>query len=145
MTQRACFLLLGVVVLFLGSALRPVAAYVDRGEWGAGLPRQPLPAAVGGLISAPLSCLRRSPRAPDYGSRTRRSCALFRRMGPLYRKQGGKWKSGTAMQSQSNADWTLVSVSVEPLTPGEYTVRYRTVFSDTHLVSGAWVFEVRHQ
>ena len=71
MTQRACFLPLGVVVLFLGSALRPVAAYVDRGEW--------------------------------------------------------------------------VSVSVEPLTPGEYTVRYRAVFSDTHLVSGAWVFEVRHQ
>jgi methionine-rich copper-binding protein CopC len=49
-------------------------------------------------------------------------------------------KRDTAIDS---ADWSHVSVSVEPLTPGEYSVRYRAVSADTHLVSGAWVFEVR--
>ncbi|HTV33955.1 MAG TPA: copper resistance CopC family protein [Methylocella sp.] len=35
-----------------------------------------------------------------------------------------------------------VSTSVDTLTPGEYTVRYRAISADGHQVSGAWVFEV---
>ena len=35
-----------------------------------------------------------------------------------------------------------VSTSVETLSPGEYTVRYRALSADGHQVSGAWVFEV---
>ena len=36
-----------------------------------------------------------------------------------------------------------VSVGVNPLAPGKYTVRYRALSADGHLVSGAWDFEVR--
>lgn len=42
-------------------------------------------------------------------------------------------------------DPSHVSTSVEALTPGEYTVRYRAISADGHQVSGAWVFEVRSQ
>ena len=42
-----------------------------------------------------------------------------------------------------SADAAHVSVSVNPLTPGKYTVRYRALSADGHLVSGAWDFEVR--
>ncbi len=42
-------------------------------------------------------------------------------------------------------DPSHVSTSVEALTPGEYTVRYRAVSADGHQISGAWAFEVRHQ
>ncbi|HXZ14794.1 MAG TPA: copper resistance CopC family protein [Roseiarcus sp.] len=41
-----------------------------------------------------------------------------------------------------SADPAHVSVSVNPLTPGRYTVRYRALSADGHLVSGAWDFEV---
>ncbi len=41
-----------------------------------------------------------------------------------------------------HADPAHVSVSVNPLTPGKYTVRYRALSADGHLVSGAWDFEV---
>jgi len=42
-----------------------------------------------------------------------------------------------------SADPAHVSVSVNPLTGGKYTVRYRALSADGHLVSGAWEFEVR--
>jgi copper resistance protein C len=41
------------------------------------------------------------------------------------------------------ADAAHVSVSVPPLTAGKYTVRYRALSADGHIVSGAWEFEVR--
>lgn len=41
------------------------------------------------------------------------------------------------------ADPSHVSVSVEALTPGEYTVRYRAVSADGHIVSGAFNFVVK--
>jgi copper resistance protein C len=41
-----------------------------------------------------------------------------------------------------SADAAHVSVGVNPLTPGKYTVRYRALSADGHLVSGAWDFEV---
>ncbi|PWB82148.1 MAG: copper resistance protein CopC [Methylocystaceae bacterium] len=42
-----------------------------------------------------------------------------------------------------SADPAHVSVSVNPLTPGKYTARYRALSADGHLVSGSWEFEVR--
>lgn len=42
-----------------------------------------------------------------------------------------------------SADSSHVSVSVNRLTPGKYTARYRALSADGHLVSGAWEFEVR--
>jgi methionine-rich copper-binding protein CopC len=42
-----------------------------------------------------------------------------------------------------SADPAHVSVGVNPLTPGKYTVRYRALSADGHMVSGAWDFEVR--
>jgi hypothetical protein len=41
-----------------------------------------------------------------------------------------------------SADPAHVSVGVNPLTPGKYTVRYRALSADGHMVSGAWDFEV---
>jgi copper resistance protein C len=48
-----------------------------------------------------------------------------------------------AVVSASGADPAHVSVSDNRLTPGKYTVRYRALSADGHLVSGAWEFEVR--
>lgn len=40
-------------------------------------------------------------------------------------------------------DPSHVTVSVDPLIPGKYTVRFRALSADGHLVSGAWDFEVK--
>ena len=168
MTQRACFLSLGVAVLFLGSALRPVAAYADRGEWGAGLPRQPLTAAVGALDLRAPELPPPKPASPRLQFAHAKVVRSFPENGAVVPETVGKvevWYSdaianafvalavinaaGDRVDKRDaaidSADGSHVSVSVEALTPGEYTVRYRAVSSDTHLVSGAWVFEVRHQ
>lgn len=42
-----------------------------------------------------------------------------------------------------SADPAHVSVGVNALAPGKYTVRYRALSADGHMVSGAWDFEVR--
>ncbi len=41
------------------------------------------------------------------------------------------------------SDPAHVTVGVNPLTPGKYTVRYRALSADGHMVSGAWEFEVK--
>jgi hypothetical protein len=41
------------------------------------------------------------------------------------------------------SDPSHVSVGVDRLVPGKYTVRYRALSADGHIVSGAWDFEVR--
>lgn len=41
-----------------------------------------------------------------------------------------------------SADPAHVSVGVNPLAAGKYTVRYRALSADGHMVSGAWDFEV---
>ena len=43
-----------------------------------------------------------------------------------------------------SADPAHVSVGVNPMTPGKYTVRYRALSADGHMVSGAWEFDVQH-
>lgn len=40
------------------------------------------------------------------------------------------------------SDPSHVSVGVNELKPGKYTVRYRALSADGHIVSGAWDFEV---
>lgn len=42
-----------------------------------------------------------------------------------------------------SADPAHVSVSVNQLSPGKYTARYRALSADGHMVSGSWEFEVR--
>lgn len=42
-----------------------------------------------------------------------------------------------------SADPAHVSVGVNPMTPGKYTVRYRALSADGHMVSGAWEFNVQ--
>ena len=41
------------------------------------------------------------------------------------------------------SDPAHVSVSVSPMIPGKYTVRYRALSADGHMVSGAWEFDVQ--
>lgn len=41
------------------------------------------------------------------------------------------------------ADPAHVTVGVNALTPGKYTVRYRALSADGHIVSGAWEFDVK--
>ena len=41
-----------------------------------------------------------------------------------------------------SADPTHVSTSINVLAPGKYTVRYRAMSADGHIVSGKWGFEV---
>lgn len=40
------------------------------------------------------------------------------------------------------SDPSHVSVGVNQLSPGKYTVRYRALSADGHIVSGAWEFEI---
>jgi methionine-rich copper-binding protein CopC len=47
--------------------------------------------------------------------------------------------------ASDGSDPSHVSTNVEALAPGEYTVRYRAISADGHIVSGAWVFEVRQK
>jgi methionine-rich copper-binding protein CopC len=42
-----------------------------------------------------------------------------------------------------SADSAHVSVNVNPMPPGKYTVRYRALSADGHMVSGAWEFDVQ--
>jgi hypothetical protein len=157
---------LALAILFQGSVLRPAVAYGDRSESGAGLPRQPLAAAVPALeLRAP------DPPLPKPASLGRQFAhAIIVRTTPekgtVAPKTVGKvdvWydagirddfaalavinASGDRVDKRDaaidSADQSHVSVSVEALTPGEYTVRYRAMSIDGHLVSGAWAFEVR--
>lgn len=41
------------------------------------------------------------------------------------------------------SDPAHVTVGVNALTPGKYTVRYRALSADGHMVSGAWEFDVK--
>ncbi|MCX7900603.1 MAG: copper resistance protein CopC [Methylocystis sp.] len=42
-----------------------------------------------------------------------------------------------------SSDPSHVSVGVNQLASGKYTVRYRALSADGHIVSGAWEFEVK--
>ncbi|HUB64990.1 MAG TPA: copper resistance CopC family protein [Methylocella sp.] len=168
MNQRACVVPLALAILFLGSTLWPVAAYGDRSDSSAGLQRKQLAAAVPALeLRAPEPPL---PKPASLGLQF--AHAIIVRTSP---EQGavapqtvGKvevWydagirsefvalavinAAGDRVDKHDAAidtfDPSHVSTSVEALTPGEYTVRYRALSADGHQVSGAWVFEVNGQ
>jgi len=167
--KRRAILLLLAAILISASVPHPIAARADRSESGAALPWRMLAAAGSGLELRSIE----PPPHERGSSRLRFAHARVVRSFPKdgaavspealgkvevwYNDPIGKDfvalavinaagervdKRGAAIDS---ADWTHVSVSVEHLPPGEYTVRYRAVSSDTHLVSGAWVFVVRGQ
>jgi hypothetical protein len=167
MNQRECFLPLATAILFLESGLHPVAAYGDRSESGAGLLLQPLAAAVptpelhgaGPPLPKPASLGLRFAHAKLVRTAPEQGAVAPETVGKVeVWYDAGIAKAFVALAVINAAgdrvdkcdvavdtfDPTHVSVSVEALTPGEYTVRYRAVSADTHLVSGAWVFEVRN-
>ncbi len=156
-------------ILINASVSCPNAAYADRGEHGSGLPRQPLTAGGGppGLRPVePPAPERATPRPRFAHARVVRSFpgdgaavppGTVGKVEVWYNDPIGKDFVALAVLNTAGervdkrdaaidgADWTHVTVSVDRLPPGEYTVRYRAVSSDTHLVSGAWVFVVRGQ
>jgi copper resistance protein C len=165
MNQRAGCLPLAVAILFLVGALQPVAAYVDRSESSAGIQRQPI------VAPAPALELRvpelRIPKPASLGRQFAHAIIVrtFPERGTVAPETVGKvevWydagirddfvalavinAAGDRVDKRDaaidSADQSHVSASVEALTPGEYTVRYRAISADGHIVSGAWIFEV---
>ena len=165
MNQRVNFLLLAAAMLVPGGTSWPAAAYGDLSGSGARLPGQPLVPAVPALELRAIE-----PPPPEPAGRGQRFAhAIIIRTSP---EQGGVapetigkvdvWydagirddfvalavinAAGDRVDKRDAAidssDQAHVSASVEALTPGEYTVRYRALSADGHLVSGAWVFEV---
>ena len=167
MNHRAHFLPLVSAFLLIEGTPQPVAAYVDRRESSAVLPRQALAAvpALGLRASQPPL-----PKPANLGQRF--AHAIIVRTSPekgaAAPQNVGKvevWydagirnefvalavisATGDRVDKHDAAidmfDPSHVSTSVEALTPGEYTVRYRAISADGHQVSGAWVFEVNGQ
>jgi copper resistance protein C len=157
---------LAIAVLVLGSAFRPAAAYIDRSESGSALPRQPLAAAVPALelrateppppkpaspgqLFAHAIIVRTSPEQGGVAPETVGKVEVWYDAGirddfvalAVINAAGDRVDKHDA--AIDRFDQSHVSASVEALTPGEYTVRYRAMSADGHLVSGAWLFEVR--
>jgi methionine-rich copper-binding protein CopC len=168
MNWGACFLPLAAAILFMGSALWPVAASVERGESGASLARQPLATAVSGLELRAVEPSLPKPASPGLRVAHATIVRTFPERGAEAPETVGKvdvWyneeirnelvalavinAAGDRVDKRDaaidSADGSHVSTSVEALTPGEYTVRYRAISADGHLVSGAWVFVIRGQ
>jgi methionine-rich copper-binding protein CopC len=150
---------------FLVSSFQPLAAGVDRSHPGVGPPGR-------SVVAAPafeLEGLGRNSRAPSQ-PRQRVAHAIVVRTSPeqsgVAPETIGKvevWydsgirddfaalavidAKGDRVDKRDaaidKADQSHVSASVDALAPGVYTVRYRAMSADGHLVSGAWQFEVR--
>jgi copper resistance protein C len=165
MNQRAGFLPLAVTILCLASTSQPVAADVDRSESGAGVRRQPAatssalelrvperhfptPASLGQQFAHAI-IVRTSPEKGTVAPETVGKVEVWYDAGirddfvalAVVNAAGDRVdKHDAAIDS---ADQSHVSTSVGSLSPGEYTVRYRAISADGHIVSGAWIFEVR--
>lgn len=153
-----------LAILALSGAFQPVAANVERAEPAPGLPSRP-PAALPELLlpspeaSAPAArnsrqkvahaiIVRTSPDqsgvAPDsigkvevwYDAGIRDDFAAL----AVIDANGERVDKRDAAIDSS--DQSHVSASVGILGPGTYTVRYRALSADGHIVSGAWNFEV---
>jgi copper resistance protein C len=168
MSQRFSFLPLAAAIPFLASTIHPAAAYVDRGEFVADLPRQrldPLPSAA--IVHVPEPALSKS-SSPKIRLAHAKIVRTSPEQGSVAPEAIGKvevWydagirnefaalavinAAGDRVDKHDAAidgfDQSHVSVSVEALKPGEYTVRYRAISADGHQVSGAWGFEVHGQ
>lgn len=166
MSNRDLFLPVTAVILVAGTALQPAVAYVDRAGSTAPRLQQPPTATMPGLVlhsaapppSKPRSLgqqfahaivVRTSPEkgtvAPEspgkvevwYDAGIRNDFAAL----AVINSAGDRVDKRDA--AIDRLDPSHVSTSVEVLPPGEYTVRYRAVSADGHIVSGAWTFEVR--
>jgi copper resistance protein C len=157
---------LAAAILLGGSALRSATAHISRSEGGAvGPPALGVPG--GGVLE--LRAL--APAAPK-PARQRFAHAIIVRTSPEKGSVAAEpvskvevWydagirndfvglavinASGDRVDKHDAAidgsDPSHVSTNVEALAPGEYTVRYRAISADGHIVSGAWVFEVRQK
>ncbi|MCI0465923.1 MAG: copper resistance protein CopC [Beijerinckiaceae bacterium] len=169
MQEKASILPFAAAIILSAGAVCPAAAYAERGDFSAPLPR--MPALAGSpsfepLYLKPPPAERASPRLRLAHARVVRSFPedgsavapeSVGRIEVWYNDPIGREFVALAVINAAgervdkrdaaidSADRTHVSVSVERLPPGEYTVRYRAVSSDTHLVSGAWAFVVRGQ
>jgi copper resistance protein C len=156
---------LAAAILLGGGALRSAVAHFGRSEGPEGPPA--LVAAGGGAFEA--GALERAPPKP---ARQLFAHAIIVRTSPEKGSVAAQpvnkvevWydagirndfvglavinASGDRVDKRDAAidgsDPSHVSTNVEALAPGEYTVRYRAISADGHIVSGAWVFEVRQK
>jgi len=156
-------ILLGAVVL-AGGAPEPALSYSNDFQSGAGEPARPLVSGPALALSLPSQAPSMAPASPLILAH-----AIVVRTSPAQGGVGagdiGKvdvWydagirdafaalavvsASGERVDKRDAAidgsDPAHVSVSVDRLAPGKYTVRYRALSADGHLVSGAWEFEV---
>jgi copper resistance protein C len=165
MNQRSGFLPLAMPILYMVSPFQPVAADVDRSEFNTGVQRQPVstssahqlrvpkqplpkPASLGQQFAHAI-IVRTSPEKGTVAPETIGKVEVWYDAGirddfvalAVVNAAGDRVdKRDAAIDS---ADQSHVSTSVGSLSPGEYTVRYRAISADGHIVSGAWIFEVR--
>ncbi|MCI0599862.1 MAG: copper resistance protein CopC, partial [Beijerinckiaceae bacterium] len=163
MNRRRRLLPPAAAILFLMSSPSPAAANVDRGGSGPALP--PEVQTAGGVgpgfrPAKPLPGKNASPRLQFAHARVVRSFPesgaavapdAVGKVDVWYNEVIGREFVALAVINAAgdrvdrrdaaidSADLTHVTVSVESLAPGEYTVRYRAVSADGHLASGAWV------
>ncbi len=165
MNKRAGFLPLAMPVLYMVSPFQPVAADVDRSMFSAGVQRQPADTSSALELRVPKQPLAKPPTlgqqfahaiivrtSPEKGTVAPESVGKvevwydagirddFVALAVVNAAGDRVDKRDAAIDS---ADQSHVSTSVGALTPGEYTVRYRAISADGHIVSGAWIFEVR--
>lgn len=168
MNQNGRYLPLATAILFLGSAFGPAAAHGDQAKSGTSLPKKTRATAVSGLdlraaeppLPKPARPLQQYAHAtivrtfPEQGAEAPETIGkvdvwyneeIRTELVALAVINAGGVRVDKHDSAIDSADGSHVFTSVEALTPGEYTVRYRAVSADGHLVSGAWVFVVRGQ
>lgn len=168
MTQRPMTLLLAGLILCLDSAVQSAMAYIDRGV-SATITQLPLSAQA--TLGPHFRAAETPPADPRY-SRQHFAHAIIVRtspergaVAPENLQKVEVWydagirsdfaalavinASGERVDKRDAAIDTLdpshVSVTTDPLRPGEYSVRYRALSADGHIVSGSWAFEIRGQ
>jgi methionine-rich copper-binding protein CopC len=165
LSMARCLIPFFAILVLSGGGFQPVAANVESAEPAPGLPSRP-PAVPSMLLLPSPEAL--APAAAR--SRQRIAHAIVVRTSPdqsgVAPDTIGKvevWydagirddfaalavidANGDRVDKRDAAidrsDQSHVSASVGLLAPGTYTVRYRALSADGHIVSGAWNFEVR--
>ena len=141
---KTIFLLLVGVILSVGSTVESASGYVN------GAASQPPPRAQRPEIAlAHAIIVRTSPAQGGVGAEDVGKVDVWYDAGirDAFAALAVISASGERVDKRDaaidSADPAHVSVSVNRLAPGKYTVRYRALSADGHLVSGAWEFEVR--
>lgn len=168
LTQRPITLLLAGLIPCLDSAVHSAMAYSDRGVSASAMQ---LPLSVPAAPGPRFHAADPSPADPRY-SRQHFAHAIIVRtspergaVAPENLQKVEVWydagirsdfaalavlnASGERVDKRDtaidNLDPSHVSVTTNPLRPGEYSVRYRALSADGHIVSGSWAFEIRGQ